>query len=91
MKHAGLEVAHPEIHSTQIVFEVQKIPRRTEAGNTKVLAMVDELLKYVQAVIISIENVNTVAQALIACWISLFGPMKMFLSDFGANLSGTIM
>lgn len=47
--------------------------------------------RYVRAVLIPDEKAETLAQALLNHWISIFGPKKSLLSDRGPSFTGTVI
>lgn len=64
---------------------------RTNRGNRKGVAMVDVFTRYVRPVFAPDEKAETIAKVVIDEWISLFGPIGMFLSDRGPNMMGEVL
>ena len=90
-RQARLEKTHPRRRFSHVAFDIQSITPKTDAGNTKVIAIIDVFTRYVRALAIPDEKGETIAKILIEEWISIFGPMERLLSDCGPNLTGAVV
>lgn len=90
-RQAAMEVVHPGRRFEQVAIDIQTITPRTQAGNIKILVMIDVFTRFVRAVPIQNEKASTVAKVLLDEWISIFGPMEKLLTDGGTNLVSKVV
>ena len=90
-RQAGMETVHPRRRFEHVAIDIQTITPRTEAGNIKILVMIDVFTRFVRAIPIPNEKSETVAKILLDEWIAVFGPMEKLLSDGGTNLVSKVV
>ena len=88
---ARMKVYHPGRRFQQVAVDIQTITPRTQAGNIKVLVMIDTFTRFARAVPIPDERAVTVARKILDEWVSIFGAMETLLSDRGPNFIGTVV
>ena len=86
-----MHVYYRKRRSAQVAVDVQTITPRITAGNVKAFVIVDTFTRFAKAVPIPDERAQTVAQAILDGWVSVFGPMECLLSDRGPNVIGGVV
>ena len=88
---ARLEKTRPRKRFSHATFHIQSITPKIDAGNTKVIAIIDVFTWYVRALAIPDDKGEIIAKIPIDDWISIFGPRERLLSDCGPNLTGAVV
>ena len=71
-------------------MDIQTITPRTQAGNIKVLVMIDTFTQFARAVPILDERAETESKKILDEWVSIFGSIETLLSDQEPKFIGTV-
>ena len=75
----------------QVGIDFQTGTPKTTRENVKILVLVDTFTCFARPMAIPDERAETIAQAVMKEWISVFRPMECFLSDQGPNFIGNVL
>jgi len=65
-----------------IVDTIGPLPK-SETGNEYAVTLIYDLTKYLVAIPVPNKNANTVAKAIFESFITMYDPMKTFITDMG--------
>ena len=86
MATAPLDLLHVDFTSIEMTLELNRLPKVTN-----VLVFQDHFTKHVMAYMTPNQTTKTVAKFLYQGYISIFGTLARFLSNWGANLMSSII
>ena len=88
---APLKIYQVGMPNERLFMDVIDHLTRTEKGNVCVLTIVDQFTKYARAIPMPNQKKETVADALLTHWVSLFGAPYQLHTDQGTNFESGLM